>query len=193
MRLKTGRKVKGFGFFYFYTASPQQTDFRLSGPPSGRGAGGGARTHNRRVPADPRTDSLATVPPSPRKARGTLPWSAAYQEHSGPSSCCSGAWIKRGTHSTFSVFDMNVAALYSVAFFIYYQIQNLIISDFLLLEPSRTKTTPVNLRQGQHHPLECRSEPCRLAVLDRSSIRHTVAVTLPDSPGIGSLETDRTT
>ncbi|GFN95229.1 hypothetical protein PoB_002173500 [Plakobranchus ocellatus] len=33
-------------------ASPQQGDLRLSGPPSGQGAGGGARTRDRRVPAD---------------------------------------------------------------------------------------------------------------------------------------------
>ncbi|GFN89541.1 hypothetical protein PoB_001604700 [Plakobranchus ocellatus] len=45
--------------------SPQQGDHRLSGPPSGQGAGGGARTCDRRVPADLRADSLATVPPTP--------------------------------------------------------------------------------------------------------------------------------
>ncbi|GFO13388.1 serine/threonine-protein kinase 32c [Plakobranchus ocellatus] len=38
---------------------------RLSGPPSGQGAGGGARTRDRMVPADLRADSLATVPPKP--------------------------------------------------------------------------------------------------------------------------------
>ncbi|GFO28280.1 acid-sensing ion channel 4 [Plakobranchus ocellatus] len=48
-----------------YIASPQQGDLRLSGPPSGQGAGGGARTRDRRVPADLRADSLATVPPTP--------------------------------------------------------------------------------------------------------------------------------
>ncbi|GFO09014.1 hypothetical protein PoB_003551900 [Plakobranchus ocellatus] len=43
--------------------------------------------------------------------------------------------------------------------------------------------------QGQHlHTLECRSQPCCLAVLDNSSIRHTVAITLPDRPGIDLLE-----
>ncbi|GFN77371.1 hypothetical protein PoB_000387700 [Plakobranchus ocellatus] len=47
------------------TASPQQGDLRLSGPPSGQDAGGGARTRDRRVPADLRADSLATVPPTP--------------------------------------------------------------------------------------------------------------------------------
>ncbi|GFN85483.1 hypothetical protein PoB_001198900 [Plakobranchus ocellatus] len=46
-------------------ASPQQGDLRLQGPPSGRGADGGARTRDRRVPADLRADSQATVPPSP--------------------------------------------------------------------------------------------------------------------------------
>ncbi|GFN76955.1 hypothetical protein PoB_000346100 [Plakobranchus ocellatus] len=34
-------------------------------PPSGQGAGGGARSHDRRVPAD--LGSLATVPPTPRR------------------------------------------------------------------------------------------------------------------------------
>ncbi|GFO07155.1 hypothetical protein PoB_003366000 [Plakobranchus ocellatus] len=46
-------------------ASPKQDDLRLSGPPSGQGAGGGTRTRDRGVPADLRADSLATVPPTP--------------------------------------------------------------------------------------------------------------------------------
>ncbi|GFO49251.1 hypothetical protein PoB_007575600, partial [Plakobranchus ocellatus] len=46
-------------------ASPQQGDLRLLGPPTGRGADGGARTHDRRVHADLRADSQATVPPTP--------------------------------------------------------------------------------------------------------------------------------
>ncbi|GFN75185.1 ATP-dependent DNA helicase q4 [Plakobranchus ocellatus] len=45
--------------------SPQQGDLRLSGPPSGHGAGGGARTRDRRIAADIRADSLASVPPTP--------------------------------------------------------------------------------------------------------------------------------
>ncbi|GFN86699.1 hypothetical protein PoB_001320500 [Plakobranchus ocellatus] len=45
-------------------ASPQQGDLRLSGPPSGQGAGSGVRTRDRRIPADIRADSLATVPPT---------------------------------------------------------------------------------------------------------------------------------
>ncbi|GFN87269.1 hypothetical protein PoB_001377500 [Plakobranchus ocellatus] len=46
--------------------------------------------------------------------------------------------------------------------------------------------------QGQHlHTLECRSQPYRLAVLDSSSIRHTVAVTLPYCYGIDILEVNR--
>ncbi|GFN96371.1 ankyrin-3 [Plakobranchus ocellatus] len=45
--------------------SPQQGDLRLSGPPSGQGAGSGARTRDRRVPADLRADSQATVLPTP--------------------------------------------------------------------------------------------------------------------------------
>ncbi|GFO14215.1 guanine nucleotide-binding protein g(o) subunit alpha [Plakobranchus ocellatus] len=47
-------------------ASPQQGDLRLSGPPSGQGAGSGARTRDRRVPADLRADSQATVLPTPQ-------------------------------------------------------------------------------------------------------------------------------
>ncbi|GFO36051.1 ankyrin repeat [Plakobranchus ocellatus] len=46
-------------------ASPQQGDLRLSGPPPGQGAGSGARTRDRRVPADFRADSQATVLPMP--------------------------------------------------------------------------------------------------------------------------------
>ncbi|GFO21646.1 hypothetical protein PoB_004815100 [Plakobranchus ocellatus] len=46
--------------------NPQQGDLRLSGPPSGQGAGGGARTCDRRVPADLRAESQATVPPKPQ-------------------------------------------------------------------------------------------------------------------------------
>ncbi|GFO45226.1 pleckstrin homology domain-containing family d member 1 [Plakobranchus ocellatus] len=44
---------------------PEQGDLRLSGPPSGQGAGSGARTRDRRVPADFRADSQATVLPTP--------------------------------------------------------------------------------------------------------------------------------
>ncbi|GFO11475.1 hypothetical protein PoB_003798000 [Plakobranchus ocellatus] len=54
------------GLVFVYIASPQLGDIRLPGPPSGQGAGGGARTRNRRVHADLRTDSLAIVPPTPR-------------------------------------------------------------------------------------------------------------------------------
>ncbi|GFO31800.1 hypothetical protein PoB_005830500 [Plakobranchus ocellatus] len=46
--------------WFVYIASPQQGDLRLLGPPSGQGAGGGARTRDRRVPADLREDSPAT-------------------------------------------------------------------------------------------------------------------------------------
>ncbi|GFN83551.1 hypothetical protein PoB_001005700 [Plakobranchus ocellatus] len=51
--------------WFLYKASPQQGDLRLSGPPSGQDAGGGARTRDRKVPADLRADLLATVPPTP--------------------------------------------------------------------------------------------------------------------------------
>ncbi|GFO32304.1 hypothetical protein PoB_005880900 [Plakobranchus ocellatus] len=49
----------------------EKGDFRLSGPPSDPGACGSARTSDRRVPADLRADSLATVPP-------TLPFQKIY-------------------------------------------------------------------------------------------------------------------
>ncbi|GFO22576.1 hypothetical protein PoB_004908100 [Plakobranchus ocellatus] len=48
-----------------YIASPQQGDLRLLGPPSGQGAVGGARTRDRKFPADLRADSLAKLPPTP--------------------------------------------------------------------------------------------------------------------------------
>ncbi|GFN99341.1 hypothetical protein PoB_002584700 [Plakobranchus ocellatus] len=51
-------------------ASPPQSDLRLLSPPSGQGTGGGAKTHNRKVPADLRADSLATVPPKLREGEG---------------------------------------------------------------------------------------------------------------------------
>ncbi|GFO22614.1 hypothetical protein PoB_004911900 [Plakobranchus ocellatus] len=50
---------------FLMVSSPQQGDLWLSGPPSGQGTGGGVRTHDRRVPADLRMDSLANVPPMP--------------------------------------------------------------------------------------------------------------------------------
>ncbi|GFN86611.1 hypothetical protein PoB_001311700 [Plakobranchus ocellatus] len=53
------------GFSLLCIASRQQGDLRLSGPLTGQGAGGGARTRDRRIPADLRADSLATVPPTP--------------------------------------------------------------------------------------------------------------------------------
>ncbi|GFO18574.1 hypothetical protein PoB_004507900 [Plakobranchus ocellatus] len=49
--------------FFLCIANPQQGDPRLSGPPSGQGTGGGARTRDRRIPAGLRADSLATVSP----------------------------------------------------------------------------------------------------------------------------------
>ncbi|GFO11915.1 hypothetical protein PoB_003842000 [Plakobranchus ocellatus] len=52
---------------FLYIASPQQGDLRLSGPPPGQGAGSGARTRDRRVPADLRADSQATVLPTPSR------------------------------------------------------------------------------------------------------------------------------
>ncbi|GFN94038.1 hypothetical protein PoB_002054400 [Plakobranchus ocellatus] len=49
-------------------ASPQQGDLRFSGPPSAQDTDGGARTRDKRIPADFRADSLTTVPPTPRKS-----------------------------------------------------------------------------------------------------------------------------
>ncbi|GFN91387.1 hypothetical protein PoB_001789300 [Plakobranchus ocellatus] len=51
--------------WFSYIASPQQSDLGLSGPPSGQDASGGARTLDRRVPADLRAGLLATEPPMP--------------------------------------------------------------------------------------------------------------------------------
>ncbi|GFN96677.1 hypothetical protein PoB_002318300 [Plakobranchus ocellatus] len=42
-----------------------QGHFRLSGPPSNQGAGGGTRTRDSRVPADVKADSLSIVPSTP--------------------------------------------------------------------------------------------------------------------------------
>ncbi|GFO40708.1 hypothetical protein PoB_006721300, partial [Plakobranchus ocellatus] len=48
---------------WFYSLSTT-SDLRLSGPSSCQCACDGARAHDRRVPADLRTDSLSTVPPT---------------------------------------------------------------------------------------------------------------------------------
>ncbi|GFO09119.1 hypothetical protein PoB_003562400 [Plakobranchus ocellatus] len=60
-RAPVNESVRGW-FGFLYIASPQHSDLRLSGPLSGQGAGGRARTPDRRVPADLRADSLSTVP-----------------------------------------------------------------------------------------------------------------------------------
>ncbi|GFN89470.1 retrovirus-related pol polyprotein from type-2 retrotransposable element r2dm [Plakobranchus ocellatus] len=52
-----GRKISNL--------SADQDELRLSGPPSGQGASHVARTRDRRVSANLRADSLATVPPTP--------------------------------------------------------------------------------------------------------------------------------
>ncbi|GFN78646.1 hypothetical protein PoB_000515200 [Plakobranchus ocellatus] len=46
-------------------ANSQRGDLRLSGSPSGHGAGGVDRSRERRIPTDLRANSLATVPPTP--------------------------------------------------------------------------------------------------------------------------------
>ncbi|GFO29874.1 hypothetical protein PoB_005637900 [Plakobranchus ocellatus] len=48
------------------SSSGGQGDLRLSGPPSGKGIGGEARTYNRRVPADLKVGSVSTVPSTPQ-------------------------------------------------------------------------------------------------------------------------------
>ncbi|GFN88719.1 hypothetical protein PoB_001522500 [Plakobranchus ocellatus] len=63
--LRRGERRSVLQWFFVCIASLQQGDLRFSGPPSGQGADGGARTHDRRVPADLRADSMATVPPTP--------------------------------------------------------------------------------------------------------------------------------
>ncbi|GFO40915.1 hypothetical protein PoB_006742000 [Plakobranchus ocellatus] len=62
---ENNRETQDMGLSFLYIASPQQGDLRLSGPPSGQGAGSGARTRDRRVPADLRANSQATVLPTP--------------------------------------------------------------------------------------------------------------------------------
>ncbi|GFN94203.1 tripartite motif-containing protein 56 [Plakobranchus ocellatus] len=70
------------------------------------------------------------------------------------------------------------------------------IKDVQLLPGGRLVLADINNRcvklfdtQGQHlHTLVCRSQPYRLAVLDSSVTSHTVAVTLPNCPGIDILE-----
>ncbi|GFO38272.1 hypothetical protein PoB_006477700 [Plakobranchus ocellatus] len=56
--------------WFLYMASSQQSDLRLSGPPSGQGAGDGALNRDRRVLADLGAYSLSTVPPRRPKDRG---------------------------------------------------------------------------------------------------------------------------
>ncbi|GFO13838.1 disintegrin and metalloproteinase domain-containing protein [Plakobranchus ocellatus] len=48
---------------------PHQGDLRLSSPPSGQGAGGGAQTRDRRIPADVRANSLALCHRRPHSKR----------------------------------------------------------------------------------------------------------------------------
>ncbi|GFO49037.1 hypothetical protein PoB_007554200 [Plakobranchus ocellatus] len=45
--------------------SPHQGVLRLSGPPTGQGAGGRAQNRDRRIPTDLRADSLSTVSTTP--------------------------------------------------------------------------------------------------------------------------------
>ncbi|GFO15193.1 hypothetical protein PoB_004169800 [Plakobranchus ocellatus] len=64
LELSMGGAV-GEKLFTFKILVPQQGELRLSGPPSGQGAGGRARTPDRRVPADLRADLLSTMPTTP--------------------------------------------------------------------------------------------------------------------------------
>ncbi|GFN98371.1 hypothetical protein PoB_002487700 [Plakobranchus ocellatus] len=62
----------------------KQGDLRFSGPLLGQDADGGARIRHRRVPADLRADSLATVPPTPQtKIGGSYLESLTLQEVQG--------------------------------------------------------------------------------------------------------------
>ncbi|GFO32449.1 hypothetical protein PoB_005895400 [Plakobranchus ocellatus] len=60
--MKSDRRV-----WFLHIASPQQGDLMLLGPPPGRGADGGARTRDRRLPADLRMDSQATATYAPKE------------------------------------------------------------------------------------------------------------------------------
>ncbi|GFN85878.1 hypothetical protein PoB_001238400 [Plakobranchus ocellatus] len=57
-------------FGLLYIASLQKGDLRLLGPQSRQDADSGARTRDRKVPADLRADSQATVPPTPQTMDG---------------------------------------------------------------------------------------------------------------------------
>ncbi|GFO49329.1 hypothetical protein PoB_007583400 [Plakobranchus ocellatus] len=72
VKITVRKLLVGGGGRFLYKASPQRDDVRLSGPPSGQGAGGGARTCDRWIPADLTADSLATVPPTPRVSESKL-------------------------------------------------------------------------------------------------------------------------
>ncbi|GFN75732.1 hypothetical protein PoB_000223800 [Plakobranchus ocellatus] len=54
-RLQLGPPIPMIWFVYI--SSPQQDDLRLPGPQPGQGASGGARTLDRRVPADLRLEN----------------------------------------------------------------------------------------------------------------------------------------
>ncbi|GFN89155.1 hypothetical protein PoB_001566100 [Plakobranchus ocellatus] len=51
--------------FFLSGLTSQQGDLRRSGPPSGQDTGGGARSSNRRAPADLGADSLSAMPLKP--------------------------------------------------------------------------------------------------------------------------------
>ncbi|GFO03743.1 hypothetical protein PoB_003024800 [Plakobranchus ocellatus] len=55
----------GEDWFVFVYSQSTKGDLRLLSLPSGQGAGGGDRTCDRKVAAELRADSLATVPPTP--------------------------------------------------------------------------------------------------------------------------------
>ncbi|GFO03662.1 hypothetical protein PoB_003016700 [Plakobranchus ocellatus] len=58
------------GRLAFCVVNPQEGDLRLSDPPSGMGAGGGARAYDSRVPEHLRAGSLFTEPPRPPQPKG---------------------------------------------------------------------------------------------------------------------------
>ncbi|GFO07656.1 hypothetical protein PoB_003416100 [Plakobranchus ocellatus] len=70
MRNRVGHSPQRRHAVVYYNMVTTTCDLRLLGPPSGQGSGSGARTRDRRIPADLRADSPTTVPPTPRIVTG---------------------------------------------------------------------------------------------------------------------------
>ncbi|GFO49855.1 hypothetical protein PoB_007636000 [Plakobranchus ocellatus] len=54
--------------------SKQEADVQTTGPPSDQDAVSAARNRDKRAPADLRTDSLGTMPPTPRSRNAAFRW-----------------------------------------------------------------------------------------------------------------------